>query len=263
MRVAVIQMVSGLDVATNLAQAERLVCEAARQNAELAVLPENFLTYGQANPDVGRIQSTFIPMLTELAVENGLTLVAGTVPFSEAAGAKPYAACFVFSPEGERLCRYDKIHLFDADVSDSTGQYRESDFYARGAKQGLVQACGTTLGLSVCYDLRFPEYYRLLSEAGAQLICVPSAFTEVTGRAHWEVLLRARAIENQCFVVAANQGGVHENGRATYGHSMVVNPWGEVVSRLETGEGCLVVDIDLREVGITRGKMPVQQHRVF
>lgn len=263
MRVAVLQMLSGDHTAENLKQASELVVDAASQGAQLAVLPENFLTYGQSSPDLDGIRNTYIPALADLAALNSIALVAGTLPFCEAAGTKPFASCFVFNQRGKQLFRYDKIHLFDADVADNTGSYRESDSYARGTQVGLIDVCDTLLGLSVCYDLRFPEYYRLLSQGGAKVLCVPSAFTEVTGAAHWEVLLRARAIENQCYVLAANQGGVHTGGRVTWGHSMIVNPWGEIVSKLASGPGCIVADLDLASIDDLQMKMPVLAHRVF
>lgn len=266
MRVAVIQMVSGSDLAKNFQQAKVLVEEASRGGAELVVLPENFLTYGQAAADVKALQDVYLPQIRALSKDNGLYLVAGTIPFfceKNMSQKKPYASSFVFSPDGEELFRYDKIHLFDAEVADATGAYRESDTYAHGSTIGSLDCGEFTLGLSVCYDLRFPEYYRLLSQAGASVVCVPSAFTYVTGEAHWEVLLRARAIENQCFIVAANQGGVHDNGRETYGHSMIVSPWGEVLASSPKGECCTLVDIDLHEIKQLQKKMPVHKHRVF
>lgn len=263
MRVAVIQMVSGEQTADNLQQAQALVKSAIEQGAQLAVLPENFLTYGQSAPDLDSIRNTYLPALADLAASNSIALVAGTLPFREALGSKPYASSFVFNSLGEQLFRYDKIHLFDANVADATGSYRESDHFAKGSQLGLVDACDTRLGLSVCYDLRFPEYYRLLAQQGAKVVCVPSAFTEVTGAAHWEVLLRARAIENQCFILAANQGGVHPCGRSTWGHSMIVNPWGEVMSKLTSGPGCLVQDLDLASIDSLQVNMPVLSHRVF
>ena len=261
MRVAVIQMVSGEQTADNLQQAQALVKSAKEQGAQLAVLPENFLTYGQSAPDLDSIRNTYLPALADLAASNSIALVAGTLPFREALGSKPYASSFVFNNLGEQLFRYDKIHLFDANVADATGSYRESDHFAKGSQLGLVDACDTRLGLSVCYDLRFPEYYRLLAQQGAKVVCVPSAFTEVTGAAHWEVLLRARAIENQCFILAANQGGVHDAKRQTSGGSVVIDSWGRVLAEAGLGEACVVANYDQEEQRALRLRMPVAQHR--
>ncbi len=170
-------------------------------------------------------------------------------------------ACLVFDPRGEMVARYDKMHLFDVQVDDRQAQYSESRSFEPGSRIVCVDAPVGRIGLSICYDLRFPELYRKLLEQGAEILTVPSAFTKVTGEAHWEVLLRARAIENQCFVLAANQGGVHNATRETWGHSMIVDPWGRVLARVESGEGVAVADIDLSALHALRSRMPIQSHR--
>jgi predicted amidohydrolase len=167
----------------------------------------------------------------------------------------------VFNPQGERVARYDKIHLFDVKVNDAQSQYSESLSYEAGSELACVEVGEWQLGLSVCYDLRFAELYRQLTALGAQLVTVPAAFTAVTGAAHWEPLLRARAIENQCYVVAAAQGGRHSETRETWGHSMIVDPWGKVLDCVATGEGIAIADIDLALVEDIRSRMPIQQQR--
>lgn len=275
MRVAAIQMVSSLSLSANLLQARELLNRAAEACAELVLLPENFATYGNQDPaEVARAEAGWDGpvgrFLAEQSAAHGFWLVGGTVPALEsldgkkAAPGKVFAACTAWSPAGELVARYDKCHLFDAQVADKVGQYRESDTTEPGAKPICLDIGSAKVGLSVCYDLRFPEYFRLLRQSGADIVLVPSAFTYLTGSAHWEVLLRARAIENQVFVIAAGQGGQHENGRATWGHSCVVSPWGEILSeQTEEGPGVVIADIDLGQLPAVRERMPVMAHRRF
>ena len=173
------------------------------------------------------------------------------------------ACCLVLDDQGREVARYDKLHLFDVEVADKQRSYRESRDYGYGDSLVCIDTPVGRLGLSICYDVRFAELYRALREDGAELIVVPSAFTAVTGAAHWEVLLRARAIESQCYVLAANQGGTHANGRETFGHSCLIDPWGEVKACLPQGEGVICGDIDLQHLNNIRGRMPIAEHRRF
>ena len=190
-------------------------------------------------------------------------MIGGTIPLRGAADGRVAAASLVYDREGRRAARYDKIHLFDVDIPGRPETYRESANVAPGSQAALVDTPVGRVGLSVCYDVRFPELYRRLSAAGAQLLAVPSAFTGPTGRAHWETLLRARAIENLCYVVAPAQSGFHASGRETYGDSMIVDYWGRVLARLPRGAGCVVADIDLEHQGEVRASFPALQHRAL
>lgn len=274
MRVAAVQMVSGPSVAENLAAAAELMAQAAQKGAQLVVLPENFAVFGQGGQVLQGLQESagegpLLPFLAQQAALLGVWLVGGTLPLAHSAHGqaapqnKAYAACCVFNPKGQLAARYDKIHLFDAGVSDAVGRYQESAEYAPGHAPVVCATPWAKLGLGVCYDLRFPEYFRLLSQAGAQVLVVPAAFVYTTGQAHWEVLLRARAIENQCFVVAANQGGQHQGQRRTWGQSLIVNPWGDIIAQQACGEGVVMADLPLEEQTALRAKMPVLSHRRF
>jgi len=268
MKVAALQMTSGLSVDANLATARRLLEIAAGAGARLAVLPENFAFMGRderdkraiaESPGSGPIQDCIANLARELAV----TIVAGTLPLTVPGESRCAAASLVFGPDGALLARYDKIHLFDVDLPDRAEVYRESAGTVPGRKVVVAATPVGPVGLSVCYDLRFAELYRRMSKEGALLFVVPAAFTVPTGDAHWDVLLRARAIENLAFVVAAAQWGSHENGRATYGHSLVVDCWGEVLERLPAGEGCVIADVDLDRQAAVRARFPALAHRVL
>ncbi|MBU2733100.1 carbon-nitrogen hydrolase family protein [Acidithiobacillus ferridurans] len=260
-RVAVVQMVSSDVVADNLARAGSLLGQAAAGGAELALLPENFALMGRdekaklaimEKDGDGPIQS----WLAAQAQRLGLWLVGGSMPLAAADG-RCYAACLVFDPTGLRRARYDKMHLFDVDLAGGES-YRESRTIAPGSGPVAVATPWGRLGLSICYDLRFPELYR--SYAGAELLVVPSAFTRQTGAAHWECLLRTRAIENQAYVLAADQGGLHENGRQTFGGSMIVDPWGQVLARLDQGEGVALAQADGEFLQRCRSNLPALRH---
>lgn len=273
LRVAAAQMCSGPEVQANLEQADLLLDQAHRAGAALVVLPENFAVFGRKDlitcaemPDAPGPITRF---LAERARHYGLWLVAGSLPYAVGADGRAapeqrvFPGCGVWSPEGRCVARYDKCHLFDVEVADAVGRYRESDQFAAGQAPVIADTPWGPLGISICYDLRFPEYYRKLVQQGALMLAVPSAFTHSTGEAHWEVLLRARAIENQCFVLAANQGGEHGN-RRTWGHSCVVDPWGRMLAcRTESGPGLAVADLDFSAQAELRRKMPVLQHRRF
>lgn len=269
-RVAAIQMNTGDQLAANLATAGRLLEQAAGAGAALAALPENFAYMGRRDTDklalaeadgMGPIQD----FLAATAQRLNLWIVAGTVPLAvDGDPGRVHPACLVYDTKGRRLARYNKVHLFDVDVQrgDKLERYRESATIAAGEPGTvLVDTPAGRLGLSVCYDLRFPELYRSLSAQGAELLCIPAAFTAKTGEAHWEILLRARAIENLCYVIAPGECGTHAGGRATWGHSMVVGPWGEVLALQAEDEGVAVAAVDLEQLHCIRQSFPVLTHR--
>lgn len=263
-KVAVAQMVSGECVDTNLKQVEALVESAAEAGARLLLLPENFaLLDSRALIDLAKkeqAEGRITQLLANLAQQYGIWLIAGSVPVL--ANDKVWASCIVFDDHGAIQGSYNKIHLFDVDVADAHASYRESDFIQAGESLVAVPTPFGCIGLSICYDLRFPEQFQKLRQMGAEILTVPSAFTYVTGQAHWEVLLRARAIETQCFVLAANQGGEHTPSRISWGHSMIVDPWGEVLAeKVEQGAGLVVAEIDLEQLHDRRQAMPVMLHR--
>jgi predicted amidohydrolase len=267
MKVAAVQMTSGADVAANLAQARELLAQARDRGAQLAALPENFAFMGLKDADkraVGEADGSgpIQDFLSAMARELQLWIVAGTMPI-KAGDGRVSAASLVFDAGGKRVARYDKIHLFDVDIPGKVESYRESAHVAPGSEPVVVDTPAGRLGLSVCYDMRFPELFRKLSAAGAQIITVPSAFTAPTGRAHWETLLRARAIENLCYVIAPAQSGFHPNGRETYGDSLIVDHWGAVLQRLPRGTGCVVADVDLNRQAEARTSFPALTHRML
>jgi predicted amidohydrolase len=263
-RVAAVQTVSGGDVAANLAVAEALVAAAARDGARLVVLPEYFGILGARASDKLAVRETDgagpqQAFLARLAREHRIWLVGGTVPLACGDPDRVRSACLVYGPDGERVARYDKIHLFAFARGDEN--YDEAKTIEPGTTPAtFALPCGQ-VGLSVCYDLRFPELYRGLGELA--LILVPAAFTAVTGAAHWHLLLRARAVENQCYVLAAAQGGEHPNGRRTYGHSLLVDPWGTIVAEQVDGPGIVVGDVDPARLDEVRGQLPALAHRVL
>jgi nitrilase len=265
-------MTTSHDIEANLESAGQLVAEAARQGAVLAALPENFAFMGKDSADKrviaepegeGRIQD----FLADAARRHQIWLVGGTVPLrsegSREANGRVSAACLIYDATGQRVARYDKIHLFDVDVPGSTESHRESAHTLPGRDTRLVESPVGKLGLAVCYDMRFPELFRALSRQGADVFVVPAAFTVPTGRAHWETLLRARAIENLCALIAPAQWGVHSNGRETYGDSMIIDHWGQVLARLPTGIGCVVADLDAASRLDARSRFPALGHRVI
>jgi deaminated glutathione amidase len=261
-RVAAVQTVSGDDVDANLRAVEPLVAEAAGQGAELVVLPENFAIFGARatdkvavrEADGSGVQQTF---LARIAREKRIWLVGGTVPIAIADPTRIRSASLVFAPDGRRVARYDKMHMFA--FSQGEERYDEEKTIEPGTEAVAFDAPCGRVGLSVCYDLRFPELYRRLGKLA--LIVVPSAFTAVTGSAHWHVLLRARAIENQCYVLAAAQGGLHPGGRRTYGHSMLIDPWGVVLAERDEGPGIVIGDIDATRLAQVRRDLPALEHR--
>jgi len=266
-RIAALQMASAANVQANLLEAERLVMKAAQAGAKLAVLPENFAFMGIKDRDKlliaehegrGPIQEA----LSRMAHRARIWLVAGTIPLKSPDPERVYASCLLFDDKGQKVARFDKIHLFDVHIADSNETYRESATILPGDQAVVVEETPVgRLGLAVCYDLRFPELFRQLSEQGAQVVALPAAFTQMTGRAHWEVLLRARAIENLIYVVAAAQGGYHANGRETYGDSMIVDAWGNILERRARGSGMAIAEVDLEQVKHLRATFPVLKHR--
>lgn len=265
---AVVQMTSGDVVADNLIEAGRWLAAAKAGGATLAVLPENFALMPRndaarraaAEPEgQGPIQD----FLAETAARLGLWVVGGTLPVSVPGDPRPAACCPVYDASGNRVARYDKIHLFDVDLPGRDERYRESDHIAPGSKVVVIDSPVGRLGLSVCYDMRFPELYREMVTAGAEVFTVPAAFTAPTGRAHWEVLLRARAIENLGFVLAPAQGGIHPNGRETYGDSLIIDPWGGVLARRPRGAGVVLAALDREAQQATRVSFPCLQNRVL
>ncbi len=290
MKIAALQMVSTPSLERNLDAARRLIAEAATQGAELVGLPEYFCLIGEHDDDKLRIaeapgEGPIQAMLAGCAREFGIWIIGGTLPIrvdaaADAGGSddtrtpaeRVYNACCVYGPDGEPVARYDKLHLFRYD--NGRERYDEGRVLRAGS-QPVAFALGSSgastpplrVGLSICYDLRFPELYRALSFAPGQppcdLLAVPSAFTHTTGSAHWELLLRARAVENQCYVIAPAQGGRHENGRRTWGHSMVVDPWGEVLAVQPEGEGIVLAELDLQRLAQVRAQLPALNHRLL
>jgi deaminated glutathione amidase len=269
LRIAGIQMVSAATVAPNLEAAARLVAEAAGAGARLVVLPEFFPILGwrdtdkvgvREQPGTGPIQD----FLAETARRHRIWLVGGTVPLASPEPRRVRNSCLVHGPDGTLLARYDKVHLFG--FNRGTERFDESATIAPARTPVVFDlpadgGAALRVGLSVCYDLRFPEYYRALG--ACDLVLVPSAFTYPTGQAHWEVLLRARAIENQCYVLAPAQGGRHENGRRTWGHTMLVDPWGEVLGCLAEGEGAVHGEVDRARIAEVRASLPALSHRTM
>ncbi len=270
-RVAAIQMTSGNLVEENLREIKRLIHAAVDQGAELVVLPENFALLSMAKlRQAGVLEVTpsgpIRSFVAGLAKDYSVWIVAGSIPVAArpdgiAISDRVRSACIVYDDRGNERARYDKIHLFDVDVADEFGSYRESDSIEPGDQVQLLDTPFGRLGLSICYDLRFPELFRLLLERGAEIITVPSAFTAVTGAAHWEVLLRARAIENLSYIIGANQTDRHSATRVSYGHTMIIDPWGRVLAGREGGEGVVIAEIELSYLRKVRHEMPVVSHR--
>jgi len=264
--VAAIQMASGPNLQANLAEAERLIAEAAKAGARLVVLPENFALMGRSEQDVLKIceEDGAGPVQEFLASQarlHGIWLVGGTVPIQCADSGRVTAACMLYDDQGERVARYDKIHLFDVTLEESGESYNESATFQHGSEIVVADTPFGKLGLAICYDLRFPELFRGMLDRGVEIVALPSAFTAITGRAHWESLIRARAIENLIYVVAAAQGGYHVSGRETHGDSMIVDPWGVVLQRLPRGAGVVLGKVDLDRLHSTRRSFPTIEHR--
>ncbi len=262
---AAVQMASSPHVSANLLEAERLIGEAAAEGARLIVLPENFAFMGLAETDKlehaesegsGPIQD----FLSRAAESHKVWMVGGTLPL-KAQGSKVRASCLVYDSAGAQIARYDKMHLFDVNVPGTNEHYLESNTIDPGECSLVIETPFGKLGIAVCYDLRFPELFREMAGDGMEILAIPSAFTAQTGAAHWEILIRARAVENLCYTVAANQGGYHVNGRQTYGHSMIVDPWGKVLSCLPNGSGIVTAECAGAHLEKVRAAFPALNHR--
>jgi predicted amidohydrolase len=266
LRVAAVQLSSQDDVGANLAECRKRVRQAAEAEAKLVLLPENFAYMGADAGKLAGVEALEDPAarlsraLSDMARESAITLVAGGLPEESGHPGRPYNTSAVWDPTGRLVARYRKIHLFDVDLPDGT-TLRESSATASGDEPVVVDVEGFRVGLSICYDVRFPELYRRLADLGAEVLLVPAAFTLHTGKDHWHVLLRARAIEAQCFVVAAAQWGKHPQGRVTYGHSLVVDPWGTVVAEASDQVGVVVADLDRGYLARVRAALPSLRHR--
>ena len=264
--VAAIQMASGPNVKANLEEAEKLIKTAIQQEAMLVVLPENFAIMGLSEVDKVTIaerpgEGPIQQFLSQQASKHGIWIVGGTVPIESSVTGKVYSSSLLYNDSGEMVARYDKLHLFDVMLEDSNESYNESETIESGNDVVVVDTPFGKLGMAICYDLRFPELFRAMADVGMEICVLPSAFTSLTGRAHWESLLRARAIENLCYMIAPDQGGYHKNGRETYGDSMIIDPWGVVLNRLPHGTGVVVSDVDLEKLRKTRKNFPALQHK--
>jgi deaminated glutathione amidase len=264
MKIAALQMVSTTRLEANLEAARRLIAQAARAGADLVALPEYFCLMGRADTDKLEVaeapgRGPIQQMLAEAAREHAVWVIGGTLPLRSPDPERVLNSNGVYAPDGTLAARYDKIHLFHYD--NGRERYDEGSAIRAGTVPTALQAGGLRVGLSVCYDLRFPELYRELMHPPCDLLSVPAAFTYTTGLAHWELLLRARAVENQCYVIAAAQGGTHENGRRTFGHSMIVDPWGKVLGVLPEGEGVVIAELDPAQIASVRQQLPALAHR--
>ena len=264
MKIAAVQMVSTPSVERNLSTAGRLIAQAAAQGAQLVALPEYFCLMGAHDTDKLTVAEAFgdgpiQSLLSQTARECGVWLIGGTLPLKAAAVDRVRNATCVYAPDGSLAARYDKVHLFR--FNNGVEEYDEGRVLQAGTEPVAFNAGPCRVGLSICYDLRFPELYRALMAPACDLLAVPAAFTHTTGQAHWELLLRARAVENQCYVIAPAQGGRHENSRRTWGHSMVIDPWGEVLAVLPEGEGVVTAELDLARIAQVRTQLPALTHR--
>jgi len=263
-RVALVQMNSQDDKAANLERAETLIGQAAAWGSDLVLLPELWTYLGprKRHPEVAEpIPGETSEVLSRLAARYRFWLVGGSYLEALPGSERFHNTCVVFNPDGDLVARYRKLHLFDVEVDGKT--YEESATVASGDDVVVTTVAGVAVGLTICYDLRFPELYRRLCARGARLITMPAAFTMETGKDHWEVLLRARAIENQVYVLAAAQGGAHPGGRRTYGHSVLIDPWGAIVAEFDQGAGIVVGDVDPARIKAVRAELPALSHRVL
>ncbi|WP_455376095.1 carbon-nitrogen hydrolase family protein [Kaarinaea lacus] len=265
-KLAAIQMASGPNVNANLIEVGRLIDVAADEGADFVVLPENFAIMGMKEQDKVKISEPLgdgpiQAFLSETAKKYGIWLVGGTIPLKSSSPNKVRAACLLYDDKGEVRAHYDKAHLFDVHIYQSGENYNESETIEPGDEIVVVDTPFGRVGLAICYDLRFPEMFRSMADLGVEIIAIPSAFTAVTGKAHWEPLVRARAIENLCYVVAAGQGGYHVNGRESYGDSMIVDQWGQVMDRLTSGSGVVMANYDREQLRKVRKTFPVLEHR--
>lgn len=265
-RVAAIQMASGPLVSANLIEVGRLISLAAGAGAKLVVLPENFAIMGMKEQDKVEIREEqgsglIQKFLVEHSSKHKIWLVAGTIPLAASVDNKVRSACLLYNDQGRVVARYDKTHLFDVHLVDGDKNYVESETIEAGTEVVVIDTPFARIGLAICYDLRFPELFRDMVDKGVELIIIPSAFTAITGKAHWEILLRARAIENLSFVIAANQGGYHVNGFESFGDSMIIDPWGNILDRLDSGSGYVIAEMDMTYLRSARKNFPALEHR--
>ncbi|MBK7815468.1 MAG: carbon-nitrogen hydrolase family protein [Rhodocyclaceae bacterium] len=262
MKIAAVQMISGPEVGPNLDTAGRRIAEAAAAGARLVALPEYFPLIGATDearlaaretPGAGPIQA----FLAAAAARHGVWLVGGSIPLAGSDPAKLLNSCLVFDDRGRQVARYDKIHLFD--FTKGAERYDEAATIEPGKEVVVLDTPAGRVGLAICYDLRFPELFRAMGPL--DLIVLPAAFTDTTGKAHWEILLRARAVENQCYLLASAQGGRHPGGRMTHGNSMIIDPWGKILARIDKGEGVIVAAVDAARIDDVRASLPALKHR--
>jgi len=268
MRVAAIQMASGSIISANLLEAEKLISNAVNDGAEIVVLPENFGMIGTRQEDVIDFQENegggpMQDFLAEQSKRHRIVIAGGSIPMVSDDEHRYRNTLLVYNQQGRCIASYDKIHLFDVSLPEGNESYHESAVINPGDKVVVVDTGSVKLGLAICYDLRFPELFRLLIDKGAEVIVLPAAFTAATGKAHWHALLKARAIENLTFIVASAQGGFHVNGRETYGHSFILDPWGNVLDEIETGSGYAIADLQFSQQQKIRERFPVLSHRRF
>lgn len=261
-------MTSGGSIAGNISQAETLISQAAGSGVDLVVLPENFAVMPAIEKELYQSQETLgdggpiQSFLATLAKKLNVWILGGTIPIHSEVEMKPFSSSLLYDNQGKLVTRYDKIHLFDVFIEESDESYCESNIISAGGQVSVIDTPFGVIGIAICYDLRFPELFRKMSDLGVDVVLLPAAFTATTGQAHWEALLRARSIENQCYMVAAAQGGYHVNGRETYGHSMIVDPWGSVISlKADNRPGYVSADINLDFIRSTRHSFPVLNHR--
>lgn len=265
MSIASIQLSSGPNIQANLLEVSKYLKDISKTNTKLVVLPENFALMPESDTEFlkhaekkgnGLIQD----FISENAKKYKIWIIAGTIPMKTNDKKKVTSTSLVFDDNGDIVCSYDKIHLFDVELPNSNESYNESEVFRSGNKIEVLETPVGIIGLAICYDLRFPEIFRLQHEKKVEIIILPAAFTEQTGKVHWETLVRARAIENLCFVVTACQDGYHISGRQTHGNSMIVNPWGQILSRLPSGAGFIESEINHKQIQSIREKFPVLEH---
>ena len=270
-KIAAIQMASGTNISANLIEVSRQILSAVKAGAKLVVLPESFACMSLDDAEQITIaekdgSGSIQDFLSEQAKKNKIWIVAGTIPLHlekehQDYGKKIYTSCLVYNESGERVSRYDKVHLFDVYLDATEETYKESETMVPGKKVVVIETPFGNIGLAICYDIRFPEFFRQLIKQNVEVIIIPSAFTAITGKAHWEVLLRARAIENLSYVVASAQGGYHVNGRETYGNSMIIDPWGTILDVLPSGSGYAIADVDINKLKSIRETFPALDNR--
>ncbi len=265
-KLCAIQMATGPNLNANLFEVEHLIKEAVDNGARLVVLPENFAFMGQRDKDKLAVrerdgEGPLQAFLSRVAKQQGIWLVGGTIPMHAEDSSKVRSACLVYNEQGERIARYDKIHLFDVTLPGVDERYHESATIEGSDQLVVIDSPFGRLGVAVCYDLRFPELFRKMLDSGMEVLAIPSAFTAITGKAHWETLVRARAIENLAYVVAAAQGGFHLNGRETHGHSMIVDPWGTILAQVPRGRGYICCAVDKEFQSSVRRNFPTIDHR--